>query len=84
MYKVHINSNTIKSNAKHGRNDPVVTVRKGSKVLDRGLRVTVHGPSQVVYEPNDPLSCGAKVWIETDASLSVVSEEGVRDWPAWA
>lgn len=84
MYKVHINSNTIKSNAKHGRNDPVVTVRKGSKVLDRGLRVTVHGPSRVVYEPDDPLSCGAKVWIETAASLSVLSEEGVRDWPAWA
>ena len=82
MYKIHINSNTIKSNAKHGRNDPVVTVRRGSRVLDRGLRVSVHGPSTVVYEPDDPLSCGAKVWIETTAQVSVVGEDGVRDLPS--
>ena len=26
--------------------------------------VTIDGPSKLVYSPDKPLSCGAKVWIE--------------------
>jgi hypothetical protein len=25
----------------------------------------------VVYSPDKPLSCGAKVWVETDAEITV-------------
>lgn len=70
--KIHINSNTIKSNAKHGTNNPPITIRKGQKVETYAHEVIINGPSRVVYQPADPLSCGAKVWIETDSEVTPV------------
>jgi hypothetical protein len=34
-------------------------------------RVRIDGPCVVVYSPDKPLSCGAKVWIETDSPVEV-------------
>jgi hypothetical protein len=46
----------------------VLTV-KTSKSNTKCNRVTIHGPSTVVYSPDKPLSCGAKVWVETHAEV---------------
>jgi hypothetical protein len=75
MYKIHINSNVIKSNKKQNKNDPPITIRKGSKVLGYVHSVEILGASKVVYGPDSPLACGAKVWIETEADL-IYSLEG--------
>ena len=32
-----------------------------------GHHIKIDGPSEVIYSPNKPLPCGAKVWIETDS-----------------
>lgn len=34
--------------------------------------VEVLGPSRLVYSPDKPLSCGARVWIETFADMLIV------------
>jgi hypothetical protein len=34
--------------------------------------VAIHGSSKVVYSPDKPLSCGARVWIETQADVEVI------------
>ena len=34
--------------------------------------VRILGESKVVYSPDKPLSCGAKVWIETEAEVEIV------------
>ena len=34
----------------------------------------IKGPSKVVYSPNKPLSCGARVWIETEAEIETHTE----------
>ena len=34
--------------------------------------VYVDGPCKIVYSPDKPLSCGAKVWIETQDEVRVV------------
>jgi hypothetical protein len=34
-------------------------------------RVRIDGPCVIVYSPDKPLSCGARVWIETDSSVEV-------------
>lgn len=73
MKRIHVNSNRIRSNSKHGTDDPVVTVREGNKVLFYAHEVEILGYSRVVYRPDKPLSCGAKVWIETDAEVVAVS-----------
>lgn len=71
MKRIHINSNTIKSNAKHGTNKPAITIRSGKsqKVETYAHEVIINGPSRVVYRPDNPLVCGAKVWIETEAEV---------------
>jgi hypothetical protein len=60
----------IRSNKKNGTNDPVITV-KTYKSNTYGHEVEILGKSKVVYSPDKPLSCGARVWIETDGEVLV-------------
>ena len=41
-----------------------------------GDEVRILGASSIIYSPDKPLSCGAKVWIETDAEVAVIYSEG--------
>ena len=68
---IHINQHIIRRNASNGYNEPVITV-KTYKSNDYGHEVTVNGPCKVVYSPDKPLSCGAKVWIETESGVQVL------------
>ena len=67
---IHINQHIIKRNAKTGERNPVVTV-KTYKSNHYGHEVFIQGDSKVVYRPDKPLSCGAKVWIETHGSVTL-------------
>ena len=67
---VHINQHVIRSNAKSGEREPVITV-KTYKSNDYAHEVTIDGPCKVVYSPDKPLSCGAKVWIETESEVQI-------------
>tara|TARA_R110000737_G_scaffold164544_1_gene192172 strand:+ start:890 stop:1123 length:234 start_codon:yes stop_codon:yes gene_type:complete len=66
--KIHINQHIIRSNKKNGTNDPVITV-KTSKSNTYASEVEILGKSKLVYSPNKPLSCGARVWIETESKV---------------
>jgi hypothetical protein len=68
--RIHVNQHIIKRNAKQGTNEPVITVKEG-KTNTYAHAVNILGPSRVVYSPNKPLSCGAKVWIETEAEVEI-------------
>ena len=68
--RIHVNQHMIKSNAKHDGTAPVFTV-KTYKSNTYGHEVIIDGPSMVVYRPNKPLSCGAKVWMETNSPVFV-------------
>lgn len=68
--RIHINQHIIRSNKKHGANEPVITVKRG-KTNTYGHAVEIHGPSRVVYQPDCPLNCGARVWIETESPVDV-------------
>jgi len=61
---IHINQHIIKKNQKTGERNPVITV-KTYKSNDYCHSVSIKGESTVVYRPDKPLSCGARVWIET-------------------
>ena len=62
--------NKIRFNKKHGTNDPVITV-KTSHSNRYAHQVEIQGPSKVIYRPEKPLSCGARVWIETDSEVNL-------------
>lgn len=66
--KIHINQHVIRENAKTGENKPVITV-KTYKSNHYANEVEILGKSKVIYSPDKPLSCGAKVWIETNADV---------------
>lgn len=66
---IHVNQHKIKANAKHGTLDPVLTVkhRKDNTYAHEADILDAEGNvvATVVYRPDKPLSCGARVWIET-------------------
>ncbi len=68
---IHVNQHKIKSNYKHSKNEPVLTV-KTYKSNNYAKKVKIDGPSEIVYSPNKPLSCGAKVWLETQSKVDIV------------
>lgn len=71
--RIHIDQHAIRRNKKHGTDDPVISV-KTYKENVKANSVEILGPSKVVYSPEKPLSCGARVWIETDSEISLDSE----------
>jgi len=68
---IHVNQHEIKKNTKNGTDNPVLTV-KTYKDNTYAREVLIKGDSKVVYSPHKPLSCGARVWIETQAEVEIV------------
>ncbi len=70
MKRIHVNMHKVRANKKHGTNEPVLTIKEG-KSNTYCHEVDILGPSKLVYRPNKPLSCGARVWIETDSEIEI-------------
>jgi hypothetical protein len=69
--KIHVNQHVIRNNCKTGQRNPVLTVKSGRE-NKYCHTVSIDGPSRVVYSPDKPLSCGAKVWIETTSAVTII------------
>lgn len=65
---IHVNQHHIKYNAKNENKKPVLTIKTGKQNLYTN-EIEILGPSKIVYSPDKPLTCGDKVWIETDAEI---------------
>ena len=68
---IHVNQHNIKANSK-GADLKVLTV-KTYKSNVRCNEVKFKN-GRVVYSPDKPLSCGAKVWIETLDEVEIVGD----------
>jgi hypothetical protein len=75
--RIHINQNVIRANAKNGTNNPAITV-KTHKANTYAHRVEIDGPSSVIYSPDKPLSCGARVWVETDDTVMIHTGDDIK------
>lgn len=72
---IHVNQSVIRANKKNGVENPVLTCKtykeniyaKEIEILDESGSVV----AKVVYSPDKPLSCGARVWIETHHEVRV-------------
>ena len=67
---IHVNQHAIRRNIKNETREPVLTV-KTYKSNTYAHEVSINGPSKIVYSPDKPLSCGARVWIETESTVEV-------------
>lgn len=76
---LHVNQHVIRRNKKEGRNDPPLTIKQRG-VNVRAHNARIYGPSTLVHRPDNPLSCGARVWIETH--MPVVCDDPMNEYPA--
>ena len=67
---VHVNQHAVKANTKHGTNNPVLTV-KTYKSNTYAHEVEMPDGCKVIHSPQKPLSCGARVWIETHGRVII-------------
>lgn len=73
---LHINQHRIKANAKNGTKEPVITC-KTYKSNEYAHEAIIYGQdgkiaAKVVYSPDKPLNCGARVWIETQGEVKLI------------
>jgi hypothetical protein len=66
--RIHVNQHIIKRNGKTGEREPPLTCKTYKENI-KCTEVEILGNCKVVYSPDKPLSCGAKVWIETDSEV---------------
>lgn len=73
---IHVNQHRIRANAKKGETEPVLTVKtyKDNRYGHEAVLRDAQGNevARVVYRPEKPLSCGARVWIETSHTVEVI------------
>lgn len=69
---VHDNKHIIARNSKTGSNDPPLTI-KTYKTTQNAHEVKITGTIHVVNRPHKPLSCGARVWIEANGPVEILS-----------
>lgn len=68
---IHIHRGRIDGNRKHGRREPPIIVRRG-RTRNYGTVVQVGDNTFIRYSPDQPLDCGARVWIETTEPVRVI------------
>ena len=76
--RIHVNQHVIKANAKNGENNPIFTIKQGGSNT-YAHNVKVKGEMELVYSPDKPLSCGAKVWIETRGDIVLDKSSDTKD-----
>lgn len=74
MKIIHINRNVIQQNEKNGRKEPIIRVEENGKTR-YCMELKINGPSVMVYRPDKPRPCGAKVWLETEADVELIGEK---------
>lgn len=76
LKRIHVNQHLIRENAKNGNQEqPVFTIKTYNQNI-RAHSLEIQGPSTMVYQPENPLSCGAKVWMETRSNVVFLTDEG--------
>lgn len=69
--RIHINQHVIRRNNKQedpAQREPVIAVKHG-RSNEYYHELAIDGPCRIVYRPDKPLSCGARLWIETTAEV---------------
>lgn len=70
LKRIHVNQQLIQKARKEGLDIATLTVQT-SKGPIAARKVAINGPSVLVQSVFEPLSCGARVWIETSSEVEV-------------
>jgi hypothetical protein len=67
---IHVNQHVIRANHKNNENNPPLTCKTYKDNIKCHEVEFTNG--RVVHSPHKPLSCGARVWIETHEPIKVI------------
>jgi len=74
---IHVNQHVIRANIKSDQQEPPLTVKtyKDNTYASEAVIYDKDGEvaAKVIYSPEKPLSCGARVWIETQNKVMALS-----------
>lgn len=69
--RIHVNQHEIRKNKKDGGDRPPLTLKtyRGNR---KAHEVQLTGSARILYSPDEPLSCGAHCWVETESPVIIV------------
>lgn len=73
LKRIHVNQHIIRSNRRDGASKAPIAVKTYRENV-QAHSVKIDGPSRLVYSPDRPLSCGARLWLETEAPVLAYDE----------
>jgi hypothetical protein len=75
---IHINQHVIRRNTKTGERNPVITCKtyNTNEYANKVIIEDKNGDevATIIYSPDKPLSCGARVWIETRNNIKFIKD----------
>lgn len=74
---IHVNQHILRSNTKNNSDEPVIGVEswRGKQYGHEIVIRTKDGEeaARFVYRPQNPRSCGARLWCQTDLDVEVIT-----------
>lgn len=75
---IHVNQHVIKSNNHNNENEPVLTC-KTYKSNEYAHQAIIYDKDdnevcRIVYSKDKPLSCGARVWLQTNNRVELIKD----------
>lgn len=71
LKRIHVHQQIVRDNVKNNADIPAVTVQWRGKSY-KARDVLIKGTSTVRQRMHEPLSCGARIWIETRAEVEIL------------
>ncbi len=69
--RIHVNQHVIRKNLKYKCNEPMITIKAGKRnVYCHEVELS---PGTVLVSQNNPLSCGARVWLEAPDQVVAIT-----------
>ncbi len=72
MVRVHVNQHVIRANKMKGEMNPPLRIIRGGR-SEPAFEVALIGSARVIYSPDKPLKCGARLWIEAEDAVASAS-----------
>lgn len=70
LKRIHVNQHNLRGRVRGTCSDPCYTVKHKGQTL-WATEVVIDGPSRLVERIDNPLGCGARLWIETTAAVQL-------------
>jgi len=72
LKRIHVNKHVMARNRKEADDEPAIGIEMSGAKKRYGHLIEIHGPSKVIHDQDNPLSCGARCWVETRAAVTIV------------